>query len=213
MKTNFYKAAKAAKAGGAGLPGQSGKKNKKQRALPAVLLLLATASSGGAQDAPPQDNTPPPPLEAGTVPEAIRVPLRGEAPRYPKDTVIGVLGRGGAPEEAYQFARAVLNGALARDPASRSLAPMGEAFIENLFAALEPVNPRQFRIGGGREEADGSVSFLVRFAGREHWIAGELYLTFENDQWRLDDLILEEPRKTGDASAYAFDFSPYERFF
>ncbi len=52
-------------------------------------------------------------------------------------------------------------------------------FIEGYVDALSVVNPRYFRLGSGREEPDGSVSFLVRFAGREQGITGELYIRFE----------------------------------
>ncbi|MDR2493795.1 MAG: hypothetical protein LBD24_01095 [Spirochaetaceae bacterium] len=174
-------------------------------ALRALFFLLAAVSD--------TEDHAPPALESGTVPDSIRAPQRGEAPRYPRDTVIGVLGSGEAPEEAYRFALAVLNGVLVKDAGARALGAADPAFLEDLFTTLEPVNPRKFRIGGGREEPDGSVSFLVRFVGREQWVAGELYLRFTDDLWRVDDLILEEPHDTGTAPSYTFDFSPYERFF
>jgi hypothetical protein len=44
------------------------------------------------------------------------------------------------------------------------------------MSRLDEINPRIFRLGGGREEQDGSVSFLVRFAGREQGITGELFV-------------------------------------
>ncbi|MDR2536205.1 MAG: hypothetical protein LBD29_09275 [Treponema sp.] len=149
-----------------------------------------------------------------TVPETIRRPQYGEAPRYPQDTVIGPLGPGDAPEEAFSFAQNLLRGVIAKNQEAPVLAGLGEAFIKNLFETLEPVNPQRYRLGGGREEPDGSTSFLVRFVGREQWITGELFLRFEEDRWILDDLILEEPRDISNSGeTYRFDFSPYERFF
>jgi hypothetical protein len=44
------------------------------------------------------------------------------------------------------------------------------------MSALNVVKPLFFRLGSGREEPDGSVSFLVRFAGREQGIIGELFI-------------------------------------
>jgi hypothetical protein len=107
-----------------------------------------------------------------------------------------------------------LQGLLARDPEAPIFTDADPAFLRELFEALGAVEPRRFRLGGGREEPDGSVSFLVRFIGRDQWIAGELYLQFSDDQWNLDDIVLEKPREIGQAGPeYRFDFSPYERFF
>jgi hypothetical protein len=149
-----------------------------------------------------------------TVPEIIRRPQRGEAFRYPQDTVIGPLGQGDAPEEAFLFARNFLQGLLSQDREARAFADTDADFLSELFGLLKPIEPRRFRLGGGREEPDGSVSFLVRFIGREQWVAGELYLQFGEDHWKLNDIVLEEPRDavTG-GQEYRFDFSPYERFF
>jgi hypothetical protein len=78
------------------------------------------------------------------------------------------------------------------------------------------MGPQQYRLGGGREEADGSVSFLFRFIGRDLSMAGELYIRFNNNAWRLDDIIVEEAKALSEGglmNTYKFDFSPYERFF
>jgi hypothetical protein len=163
-------------------------------------------------------------LEAGpsgieTIPEELRRPRRGEAPRYPRDLVIGTLGRGSAPEEAYALARHCLEAILVKNPGSEYLAAADTARREAIFAGLETLAPVKFRIGGGREEPDGSASFLFRFIGREEGIAGELYLRQEEEQeqWFFDDMILEDVRRLADMAdgkeAYRYDFSPYERFF
>jgi hypothetical protein len=170
---------------------------------------------------------------SGTIPDVLKRPLRGEAPRYPIDVVIGPLGPGEAPEEAWLFARTVLQAIVnGRDFEGLDLAGFRES--------LAPVEPESFRAGGGREENDGSVSFLVRFIGREKWAAGELYLRPQTEAepeesteepenpaaepaekpgrkvtaWRFDDLLLEDAQDRGtEGDSRRFDFSPYERFF
>jgi hypothetical protein len=151
---------------------------------------------------------------AGTVPEALRIPQSGEAPRYPKDVVIGELGRGGAPEESYRLARMYLEALLSGDREAAPLLKGDKALTGRLFEELESLEPRQFRLGGGREEDDGTVSFLVRFLGREKGRAGELFLMEKDGTWLVDDLLLEgEQDLAEEREAYRFDFSPYERFY
>lgn len=166
--------------------------------------------SGGAQE----PELPAEGLGAATIPEALRIPQRGEAPRYPKDAVIGELGRGKAPEEAYRRARLCLEALLSGDREAAALLEAGKTLADRLFEELEPVEPRQFRLGGGREEDDGTVSFLVRFLGREKGKAGELFLLRKDETWLLDDLLLEEEQDLAELrQAYRYDFSPYERFY
>lgn len=162
------------------------------------------------------------------VPDNLRKPQKGEAPRYPKDIVIGELGRGEASEEAYIFARGILGGILHGE----------KAVEEGIIDTIQSVGPQKFRIAGGREE-EGGASFIFRFIGREKWIVGEIYVRFEPPSetivqadpdadeeeteplitkeeggWKLDDVILDEPRFVGqDSQTYIYDFSPYERFF
>jgi hypothetical protein len=175
-----------------------------------LILSLVFPVSGGAQEPPPQDEG----FGAGTVPDALRVPQRGEAPRYPRDAVIGELGRGSAPEEAYRHARLCLEALLSGDREAPALLKEDKALTDRLFEELEPVEPRQFRLGGGREEDDGTVSFLVRFLGREKGKAGELFLLQKDETWQMDDLLLEEEQDLAEIrEAYRFDFSPYERFY
>ncbi|MDR1288463.1 MAG: hypothetical protein LBK08_12710 [Treponema sp.] len=112
--------------------------------------------------------------ENGTIPDELRRPRRGEDPRYPEDMVIGELGRGKAPEEAWRLAEDLLS-ALVMQDRSR-LSSVDSLILDNLLGTLGEIDPGTFRLGSGREEPGGSVSFLVRFMGREEWIAGELYL-------------------------------------
>ncbi|GHU92208.1 hypothetical protein FACS189479_00410 [Spirochaetia bacterium] len=147
-------------------------------------------------------------------------PQRGEAPRYPTDTVIGSLSPGDVSDEACEFAREVLAAFVAETRDAPVLSAMNSVSREALFSSLKEIDPRRFRLGSGREEADGAVSFLVRFIGREQGIAGELYVRAgetennEDSPWQFDDLILEEPLSLDERQeGPSFDLPPYERFF
>jgi hypothetical protein len=121
------------------------------------------------------------------------------------------------------------------------LAGINAALREDYLTVLEGIGPRSYRLGGGREEPDGAVSFMIRLIGRESGITGELFVRYvtrqirienENESedeeaevevevrtvgsWRFEDLILEEARGREEEqreSLQRFDFSPYERFF
>jgi hypothetical protein len=166
-----------------------------------------------------QDSVPEaaPVFNQSTVPEALRQPQRGdETARYPRDAVIGEMGQGLASDGAYRYARNLLQGALSLNRESALLAGASPAQLEELFASLEPLSPQQYRLGGGREEADGATSFLFRFIGRDMSMAGELYIRLDSGAWHLDDIIVEEAKALGEgglANTYKFDFAPYERFF
>ena len=151
-------------------------------------------------------------LTTNTIPEALRRPMNGVTPRYPRDMVIGELGQGTAPDAAWQFARNLISAIIA---GSYDISGVNDlSLLEKIHAALESVSPENYHIGGGRIQEDGTVSFLVRFLGREKWMAGELYLLPAGNGWQLDDLILEEGRDSGGLTgAYQYDFTPYERFF
>jgi hypothetical protein len=144
--------------------------------------------------------------------------------------IIGSLERGDVPAAAYAFAREALDALLTENKEAAALSGMNSADREKAFSDLGKINPRKFRLGNGREEADGAVSFLIRFIGREKGIAGELYVRAElpaageseenvqnqgtETRWRLDDLILEEERGLDEVTeGPSFDFPPYERFF
>jgi hypothetical protein len=118
-------------------------------------------------------------FQRGSIPEELLRPRRDEAPRYPVDTVIGPIGQGNTSTEAYGLARRVASALLAGNMNAPVFSSVNKVFLEGCMSALNVVNPRYFRLGSGREEPDGSVSFLVRFAGREQGITGELYIRFE----------------------------------
>ena len=174
--------------------------------------------------------------QSQTIPEALRRPEMGEALRYPKDVVIGELGQGESPDMAYLFAKALLSALIAGDADAPELAGSGAVITENLKEEIYGIEPRSYHLGGGRIEADGSVSFLVRFLGREESITGEMYITnavnpaldesegtadadpasapVPEEKWLLDDLVLEEKRPLSEIrDSYRYDFTPYERFY
>jgi len=113
------------------------------------------------------------------VPRELQRPRLEEPPRFPTDMVIGPMGMGDSPVETYRFARSVAAALLAGNPEAPALAAMNRRLLEGLMAALENVNPRSFRIGGGRENPDGATSFLVRFVGRDRGITGEIFVRLE----------------------------------
>jgi hypothetical protein len=137
--------------------------------LSALLLVL------GAAGVFSQEETP----QRGSIPEELLRPRREEAPRFPVDTVIGPLGQGQAPKEAYDVARKAAGALLAGDMNEPVLASVSRVSLESYITALNTANPRSFRLGGGREEPDGSYSFLVRFIGREQGITGEMFIRLE----------------------------------
>jgi hypothetical protein len=190
-----------------------------------LFLFLSLCFTGlAAQDAPEAENT-----ERRTIPEILRQPQRGEAPRYPTDMIIGSLDRGDAPAAAYAFAREVMGALVLGNREAPALSTMNSVVLEKIFSDLGNISPRKFRLGNGREEADRAISFLVRFMGREKGIAGELYVRLVlspageeaaagnqegEEAWQLDDLVLEEERRLDEViEGPSFDFPPYERFF
>ena len=170
--------------------------------------------------------------DSGSIPEELLRPRRGESARYPIDTVIGQLGRGEVSAGAFSFANSAARGLLSGNPENPSIASLNRSLREDYIAVLKSVQPVNYRLGGGREEPDGAVSFLVRFIGREQSITGELFIRLESsrierfideeveisttESWRFEELILEEAKSREEQQSserQRFDFSPYERFF
>ena len=168
----------------------------------------------------------------GTIPEELLRPNRGEGSRYPVDTVIGELGQGRAPSAAYSYAVSVAEGFLSGQVTNQALASVNPDLRESYLYTLGKIAPRSFRLGGGREEIDGAVSFLVRFIGREYGITGELYVRYVTRQvhdddgevtvtgsWVFEEMLLEEAksrdteREESSQLRQRMDMLPYERFF
>jgi len=120
----------------------------------------------------PQNET----TERNSIPQELLRPRRGEAPRYPIDMVIGAFGQGDASPGAYEVARKTAAALLAGNMSVPVLSSVNKVFLEGCMTKLKSINPLSFRLGSGREEPDGSFSFLVRFIGRDEGITGELYV-------------------------------------
>ena len=129
--------------------------------------------------------------QRGSIPEELLRPRRDEAPRYPIDTVIGPLGQGRAPQEAYEVAKSTAAALVAGNIDVPVLSSVNRVFLEGCMSRLNTINPQFFRLGSGREEPDGSVSFLVRFVGREQGITGELFIRFEERRPQPQPAVIE----------------------
>jgi hypothetical protein len=143
-------------------------------------------------------------MSRSSIPEELLRPQRGESPRYPVDTVIGPLGRGDAAEDAYLFARKVSAALTAGNKNDSSLSGMNSVSLEAFLSELGEISPRVYRLGSGREEPDGAVSFLVRFLGRERAITGELYIRpqgFEPPEDSPEPALTRTPEAAADEPA------------
>jgi len=165
----------------------------------------------------------------GSIPEELIRPGRGEAPRYPIDIIIGELGRGNATAAAFFYANSVVTGLMSGLMEHPALSSIDSSLRESHLSSISSINPVSFRIGGGRVEPDGAVSFLLRFIGREKGIIGELYIRYRTRQsegadgetittgsWVFDELLLEEARDREIEYKEAMErreFNPYERFY
>jgi hypothetical protein len=113
------------------------------------------------------------------LPRELTRPRHGEDPRFPRDFVIGEMGRGDASEESYRIARRIVAGVVEGRAAPEDILfpPLKRSRVTETLSAL---GVRTWRIGGGRVENGGGVSFLVRFLGRERSVTGEIYLRRES---------------------------------
>jgi hypothetical protein len=151
----------------------------------------------------------------GSVPEVLRRPQRVDAPRYPRDSVIGELGAGELTAEHLAFATGAVRALVQGRERAAVLAPLGESHAADLVTQVVNLKPEKWRIGGGKELPDGLFSFLFRIIGGEGQIGGELYFAAAEKGFRLDDIALEDiPAELLDDDANrAYKLSPYERFF
>jgi hypothetical protein len=172
--------------------------------------------------------------DRGSIPEELLRPRWNVSPHYPADIVIGDLGQGKASDAAYSYANSIASAILSRQRGHPSLASVNPDLLDSYFYALGRVAPVSFRLGGGREEADGAISFLIRYIGRDYGITGELYIRYRTRQiqgedgeitqtgnWVFDDLLFEEAKSHEQefqesmqrAEKHRLNYLPYERFF
>jgi len=137
-----------------------------------ICFFLCLSFFSSAQDQPYR----------GSIPEELLRPKRGEEPRFPIDTVIGELGQGEAPLAAYSYAKTVASGLISASKDHPGLAGINTALREEYLSVIEEISPRSYRLGGGREEADGAVSFMIRLIGKDSGITGELFVRYVTRQ-------------------------------
>jgi len=118
--------------------------------------------------------------EGGSLPQELIRPRYGEDPRFPRDYVIGDLGRCDASEESYQYARLIVAGLAAGNGKTEGVR-FSEQKRLSAVQSISGIGARSWRVGGGRVEPDGAISYLIRFLGRENSITGELYL--RKEEW------------------------------
>jgi hypothetical protein len=154
------------------------------------------------------------PSYSGVIPEVLMRPSREKEPFYPVDAVIGLLGNGDVSYAANMYARGVLRDLMRANREAETLQNLSPDSLNEAMTKLSEVTPRKVRLGGGREETDGSVSFLFRFMSSENELSGELYIRSEEDKWKIEDIILEEPQKLSIGSeSFTSTYTPYERFY
>lgn len=154
--------------------------------------------------------------QGGIVPESIRRPDFNVDPVYPRDVSIGALGRGSAQPEAYNYSRRVLTDLWQAKKTSELLTTIPSKIVDNIVITIEKTAPGKFRVGGGKEGVDGSVSFVFRFIGREEELSGAIYLREQKDgTWKLEDIIFDEPRGLEEAKQNdnPYLWLPYDRFY
>jgi hypothetical protein len=167
-------------------------------------LLMIGASAGFSQEG-----------DSISIPDAIRRPSRTDTLRYPRDVVIGDLGRGELSQEDMDYASSVLRALLQGREQSPLFSTLNEGAAEELIGTLQKIRGHKFRIGGGKEIVDGAGSFLFRFIGRDGQIGGAMYFVREKSGYTLDDIILEViPKDLLDGQHDPMsDTFPYERFY
>jgi hypothetical protein len=169
-----------------------------------LAILLAGGYAGFSQDG-----------ESITIPDAIRRPSRTDTPRYPRDSVIGDLGRGELAEEDFDYTSNVLRALMQGREQSPLLQTLGEGMGREFIDKILGIRAYKFRIGGGKEIVDGAGSFLFRYIGRNGQLGGAIYFVREGGGYVLDDIILEDipPNMLDGDRDRVSDLFPYERFY
>ncbi|MDR2807966.1 MAG: hypothetical protein LBB43_03050 [Spirochaetaceae bacterium] len=155
-------------------------------------------------------------LFTGTIPAFVHTPGYGEAFRYPQDTAIGSFGTKSfpkVPSALYSEAQKILGALLNANPDEPALTPLKErdngSSLDDLYTTIKSLGARNFRIGEGREEADGSFSFVFRFMSADRSVTGELYCIMVDEQWRLDDIVLDDVQEIVPEDPLSFNKERY----
>jgi hypothetical protein len=177
---------------------------KGYRAVLVLAVLLTGVSAGFSQEG-----------DSISIPDAIKRPSRVDVPRYPRDSVIGDLGRGGLSQEDLDYATSVLRALLQGREQSPLFSTLNEGAAAELVGNVQKIRANKFRVGGGKEIVDGAGSFLFRFIGRDGQIGGAMYFVRGESGYTLDDIILEAiPQNLMDENSDPMsDLFPYERFY
>ncbi|MDR2480935.1 MAG: hypothetical protein LBD07_01390 [Spirochaetaceae bacterium] len=151
---------------------------------------------------------------SGVVPEIVRRPEFIDNFIYPYDVSVGELGVGSASLDALLYARRALTDVQQANARSAILAAISEKQRLEALEKVVSVTSRKFRLGGGQIGIDGSTSFAFRFMGREKECVGAIYMRENNDNaWRVEDIIIEEPRPLPAAGNESSAWTPYDRFY
>ncbi|MDR3302612.1 MAG: hypothetical protein LBT01_08840 [Spirochaetaceae bacterium] len=151
----------------------------------------------------------------GLVPESIRRPEYIINLHYPRDISIGILGPGDFAMQPYSFARKVLTDLQQSKKKSELLEPLPSSTIDDIINKIEALATRKLRIGNALETSDGSISYQFRFLGREAELVGAIYLRAQDNVWKVEDIIAEDPRNLEDISKdeNPYLWLPYDRFY
>jgi hypothetical protein len=105
-----------------------------------------------------------------------------------------------------------MNSLLAQQSDAKNYPGLGQEEIETALQQLKDISARKYRLGGGKEEPDGSYSYLFRYLGSPGEAGGELYLRKnEANVWQIDDLFIEPLTTPPEERTYGI--SPYVRFY
>jgi hypothetical protein len=142
----------------------------------------------------------------------ISVPIGSETPRLPRDYLIGPLGAGNGKSDAYREALRIATELSAGKSIRPFIAKNSSVDERELLDRLSALGQApSVRVGSPAEEAEGGVSYLVRFLGRDASFSGELRLVRAKDgSWLIESLSVN----ADDANIVSSDFDPlsYKRF-
>jgi len=144
--------------------------------------------------------------EEKTIPAAVKtdlgIPNKIEKPHLPQDFSIGELGAGTVPSEVYlavtDFCKRLTDSSFS----ATNVQFLPTAEIETITTLLRAIKPKEYRLGGGKNEGNDRYSFLIRLLGPEESASGVVYIQLMNTSWIIDDLSLEKDIK--------FDFNPLQ---